>query len=149
MTYKFSKKSLKNLEGVHPDLVKVVKRALELSISDFSVNEGVRSKSRQESLVASKKSHTMHSKHLVHSDGYGYAVDLIPYPVNWEIEKFYPIAEAIQKSAKELGVKIRWGGSWCLLNQAKKPKTLLTEYCNARKRVGNKAFVDAPHFELI
>lgn len=149
MTYKFSKKSLEHLTGVHPNLVKVVKRALELSTVDFSVNEGVRSKSRQESLVASKKSHTMHSKHLVHSDGYGHAIDLVPYPVSWELEDFLPIADAMQKSAKELGIKIRWGGSWCSLNQVKKPKTLMKEYSEARKRVGNKVFIDAPHFELI
>lgn len=149
MTYKLSNKSLKKLEGVHPDLVRVVKRAITLSKVDFLVNEGVRSSDRQKELVASNKSHTMHSKHMVQEDGYSYAVDLLPYPVNWNIESFFPIAEAMQLSAKELGVKIRWGGCWCSLNQESNPKALLATYVQSRKQHKVKVFIDAPHFELI
>lgn len=149
MTFKFSNKSLGNLIQVHPDLVRVVKRALELSTSDFAVLEGVRSTVRQKILVQAKKSHTMQSKHLIQADGYGHAVDLVPSPVSWEIKDFLPIAEAMQKSAKELGIKVRWGGSWCLLNTNDSPENLMNTYSKARKRTGNKVFIDAPHFEII
>ena len=47
MGYKLSTKSLSNLKGVHPDLVKVVKRAIELTECDFTVTEGLRIKQRQ------------------------------------------------------------------------------------------------------
>jgi len=38
MAYHLSKRSLGNLEGVHPDLVAVVKRAIEITEQDFSVS---------------------------------------------------------------------------------------------------------------
>ena len=39
MSFKLGKRSLSNLKGVHPDLVKVVKRAIELTEVDFTVIE--------------------------------------------------------------------------------------------------------------
>ena len=41
----------KMLEGVDVDLIKVVKRAIELTEVDFGVTEGVRSEARQAALV--------------------------------------------------------------------------------------------------
>lgn len=99
-------------------MVAVVKRAIELSEQDFSVLEGVRNINRQRELVKSGKSTTMNSRHLT-----GHAVDLVPYPVSWEWEEFYPIADAMKAAAEELEVDIDWGGDW-------------------------KSFPDGPHFEL-
>ena len=59
------------LEGVHPDLVRVVERAIELTEVDFTVLEGLRNVSRQKELVAAGASQTMNSRHLT-----GHAVDL-------------------------------------------------------------------------
>ncbi|MFL1917012.1 M15 family peptidase, partial [Plesiomonas shigelloides] len=42
MSFYLGKHSLENLRGVHPDLVKVVKRAIELTKVDFKVIEGKR-----------------------------------------------------------------------------------------------------------
>lgn len=148
--YQLSNKSLNNLKGVHPDLVKVVKRALELSQTDFSVIEGVRTTERQAQLVAEKRSQTMNSKHLVQSSGYGHAVDLVPYPVNWKLFSFHPIAEAMRKASKELNIRVRWGGAWIDLTRTDKPvNELIEDYSKARRKVGNKVFIDAPHFELV
>jgi len=72
MTFKLGKKSRERLIGVHPDLIRVVERAIELTDVDFTVLEGIRSKSRQEKLVASGASQTMNSRHLT-----GHAVDLV------------------------------------------------------------------------
>ena len=47
----FSKRSLRNLEGVHPDLVRVVRRALELTEVDFVVVEGIRTEEKQRHYV--------------------------------------------------------------------------------------------------
>ena len=44
--FRLSARSLSRLEGVHPDLVKVVKRAIELTEVDFMVTEGVRTAAR-------------------------------------------------------------------------------------------------------
>lgn len=148
--FRFSKKSLVKLEGVHPNLVKVVKRALELSNIDFLVLEGVRTTARQKELIRLKKSQTMQSKHLVQNDGYGHAVDLAPYPISWQLEEFYPIALAMKIAAEELNIKIRWGGGWCVLNNYNgTPEQIVKEYSQARLKTRRKAFIDAPHFELI
>ena len=150
MAFKFSKKSLERMNGVHPDLIKVIKRALELSTSDFSITEGVRSLKTQQEYVSAKKSQTMRSKHLVQPDGYGHAVDVVPYPVNWNLFAFYPITEAVRKASKELGIKVRWGGAWVNLDMTDKPVSeLVQSYSDARRKAGNKIFIDAPHFELV
>ena len=121
MSFKLSKRSLSKLEGVHPDLVKVVKRAIALTEIDFSVTEGLRSVTRQKELVALGASQTMRSRHLT-----GHAVDVVAIvdgKVTWEPEPYDKIADAMLKAGAELNVPITWGGLW-------------------------KTLVDKPHFEL-
>lgn len=150
MTFKFSKKSQSQLSTVHPQLRKVVERALELSTIDFTVTEGLRSFATQQDNVRKGVSQTINSKHLAQKDGYAHAVDLVPYPVSWELKDFYPIVTAMREAAKELGVKVRWGGCWCLLNtDTRTPTQMAEEYTAARRKAGNKAFIDGPHFELV
>ena len=105
--YKLGQRSLQNLSGVHPDLVAVVKRAIEITEQDFSVIEGVRNIDRQRQLVKSGASQTMNSRHLT-----GHAVDIAPYPLSWDWPKFYPIEDAMKKAAEELEVDLEWGGDW-------------------------------------
>jgi len=95
MTYRLSTKSKNRLLGVHPDLVNCVMLAIQYTDQDFLVLEGVRSKRRQQRLVAEGKSKTMHSRHLT-----GHAVDLAPYPISWDWDKFYPIADAMIRASK-------------------------------------------------
>ena len=112
-------RSTKNLVGVNADLVKVVKRALELSPVDFTVIEGLRTKERQAELMKQGFTRTLNSRHII-----GEAVDIVPLPVDWKNPKpFALVAEAMKKAADELGVKITWGGSW-------------------------KSFVDLPHYQI-
>lgn len=116
-----SKKSLDRLTGVHPDLVRVVKRAIEITTVDFAVLEGVRSKARQEQLVKAGASQTMNSRHIT-----GHAVDLGAYvsgSVRWDWPLYSKIADAVKQAAAELGVPIEWGGDW-------------------------RTFKDGPHFQL-
>lgn len=111
----FSKRSRDNLRGVHPRLVAVMERALQLSDIDFVVTEGVRSLERQKELYAAGKSQTMNSRHLPKEDGYARAVDvaaLLRGNVSWEWGLYEKINEAVQGAASELGEKITWGGSW-------------------------------------
>lgn len=107
MTYSLSQRSMQNLSGVHPDLVAVVKRAIEITEQDFSVIEGVRNINRQRELVKAGKSTTMNSRHLT-----GHAVDIAPYPLSWDWDYFYPIADAMKQAAEELEVDLEWGGDW-------------------------------------
>lgn len=108
MSYKFSKRSKKKLKGVHPDLVAVAKRAIEITDQDFMIICGRRTKKEQRTLLRLGKSWTKNSRHLT-----GHAVDFVPYPVDWnDLNKFAKVADAFFKAADELGVKIRWGGDW-------------------------------------
>lgn len=110
MSFKLSQKSLSKLEGLHPDLVKVVKRAIELTDCDFTVIEGLRTKQRQAQLLKEKKTTTMNSRHLT-----GHAVDLAAWvdgTVSWDWKHYYKIAEAVKHAAQELEVSIEWGGDW-------------------------------------
>lgn len=114
--YRLSSRSLQKLEGVHPDLVAVVKRAIQRTPIDFTVVEGVRTVEQQKENVAKGVSQTMKSKHLAQPDGYSHAVDLAPLvggKVPWEDwSAFAKVAEAMKMSAKELHVRITWGGDW-------------------------------------
>lgn len=110
MTFKLGPTSLSRLKGVHPDLVKVVQRAIEISTLDFTVLEGVRSLERQKALVESGASQTMKSRHLD-----GHAVDLgawVDNQIDWSWPLYPKIADAMKAAAKELNVPIEWGGDW-------------------------------------
>ena len=110
MTYVLGKRSLQRLEGVHPDLVRVVKRAITLTPVDFTVLEGLRTLARQKQLVAAGASKTMNSRHLT-----GHAVDLGAYvggQVRWDWPLYHKIAAAVKEAARLEGVPIEWGGDW-------------------------------------
>jgi peptidoglycan L-alanyl-D-glutamate endopeptidase CwlK len=110
MAFKFSQKSLDRLKGVHPDLVRVIKRALSLSTVDFTVLEGLRTKERQKQLVASGASQTMNSRHIT-----GHAVDIAPLDngaVSWAWPLYNKLAPFVKEAAKLENVPIEWGGDW-------------------------------------
>ena len=121
--FKLSQRSLDRLKGVHSDLVKVVKRAIEISDYDFMVVEGLRTKETQAEYVKKGVSQTMNSRHII-----GQAVDLAPLEngvIDWSNKKgqFDAVAKAMKQAAKELNVKITWGGTF-------------------------KSLVDKPHFQI-
>jgi peptidoglycan L-alanyl-D-glutamate endopeptidase CwlK len=121
MTYRLSQRSLSKLTGVHPDLVRVVKRAIQLTEIDFTITEGRRTLARQKQLVAAGASRTLNSRHIT-----GHAIDfaaLVSGKVRWDWPLYAIIADAFKRAAKELGVFIVWGGDW-------------------------KSFKDGPHVEL-
>jgi hypothetical protein len=107
MAYKLGTRSKQNLSGVHPDLVAVVNRAIEITEQDFTVIEGIRNINRQRELVKSGASQTMNSRHLT-----GHAVDIAPYPLTWDWEYFQPIEVAMKQAAEELEIDLEWGGDW-------------------------------------
>ncbi|AIO33112.1 D-alanyl-D-alanine carboxypeptidase family protein [Burkholderia cenocepacia] len=119
--FRFSRRSERNLVGVKPDLIKLARRALELSEVDFGVTEGLRTKDRQRQLVAEGKSRTANSRHLT-----GDAIDVVAYlgaAVTWEWKYYEQIAVAFKRASAELGIPVEWGGDW-------------------------KSLKDGPHFQL-
>lgn len=125
--YRLSRTSLSRLEGVHPDLIRVVKHAITITDIDFMVLEGLRTGERQRQLVRQGASKTMNSKHLT-----GHAVDLVPFldvdgdgksEVSWHWPHYHRLAPVIKVAAKECGVILSWGGDW-------------------------RSFKDGPHWEL-
>jgi len=150
MAFKLSQRSLDRLEGVKPELVEVVNRAIEITTVDFGVIEGLRSEERQKELVAKGASKTMKSKHLT-----GDAVDLMAYLDGrgcWEIPVYEPIADAMKQAAIECGVPIRWGGAWSVSNLEDwdgDAGEAMDSYIDLRRSQGKKIFLDCPHFELV
>ena len=142
---------------MHPDLVKVVERAIRITKQDFSVHDGMRSLAEQKRYVARGVSKTLKSKHLKQPDGHGHAVDLVPYingKFRWEWEPIYEIAAAVHRAANELGVRLRWGGVWDRVfnelsaGSAAIAKRAVNAYVARRRKAGRRAFIDGPHFEL-
>jgi peptidoglycan L-alanyl-D-glutamate endopeptidase CwlK len=114
-------RSKARLQGVNPDLVKVVERAIKLSEVDFTVIEGLRTLERQRKLVDAGASQTMKSRHLT-----GHAVDLAAWvddQVDWSWPLYHKIAAAMKQASAQVGVPIEWGGDWT-------------------------SFKDGPHFQL-
>lgn len=123
------------LQGVHPDLVRVVRAAVGNSDVDFIVTEGLRTLARQKELLAKGASRTLKSRHLT-----GHAVDLavvIGGEVRWDWPLYMKLANSMRLAAITENVPIVWGGTWKLLNTSKPPFTL------------HKSFPDGPHFELL
>jgi peptidoglycan L-alanyl-D-glutamate endopeptidase CwlK len=136
------------LAGVHPDLVRVVRRAAEGGAM-FRVTEGLRTPERQAELVAKGASQTMNSRHLT-----GRAVDLAPLVdnnVSWDWKHFFPMADAVAAAARAEGVPLIWGGAWGRLVQDW-PKggaeAAKDAYVAERRAARRKPFLDGPHFEL-
>lgn len=126
MSITLSQKSLTKLDGAHPDLARVIKRAAVLSSIDFTVLEVLRTVARQKELVAKGASKTMKSRHLPGADGKSRAVDIAPMDggqVSWAWPLYHKLAPFIDQAAKDEGVPIEWGGRW-------------------------KSFKDGPHWQL-
>jgi len=148
MPYKLSERSLKELTGVHDDLVSVIRRAAELSAQEFAIHDGIRTLEEQKELVRSGASQTLDSRHLT-----GHAVDFVPVingKLRWEWDPIYRIADAVRTAAKELEIPLRWGGAWDIDFTSSNDHTedLVADYSARRKRAGKKVFLDGPHYEL-
>ena len=121
MTFRFSSRSLRNMKGVHPDLVAVAHRALQITEIDFIVTEGLRTREKQIELVRAGASRTTRSRHLT-----GHAIDIAAWVaggVRWDWPLYEELSRAFKQAAAELKVPIVWGGDW-------------------------KSFRDGPHYEL-
>ncbi len=120
--FRFGRRSKRCLVGVHPDLVRVANRAIEISPEDFGIHCGLRTIQEQEMLVKLGKSRTMDSRHLT-----GHAIDVHPWiggTIPWDDWPAWTRLAGVIKQAAEIeGVPVEWGGDWA-------------------------RFIDGPHFQL-
>lgn len=117
----FSKQSKQKLQELHTDLQAVLLESIK--VINFTIICGYRGEDEQEKAFREGKSkaHFGQSKHNFNPS---MAVDLAPYPTNWnDIGRFKKLANVILKTANQHGVKIIWGGNFL-------------------------SFKDYPHFEL-
>lgn len=124
--YRFGKTSLQRMEGVHPLLRECAERALSYGIIDLTVPPygGLRTLNDQRALVAKGASQTLNSLHRPQSTGYGHALDLAPYPIDWNnIQNFMLMGTLMFRAANEMSFPLEWGGHW-------------------------RRFKDYPHFQL-
>lgn len=129
---KFSAASEEKLKGVHPSLAQLLRRVV--AEFDMVVLSGVRTKEEQQELFNKGASKTLNSKHLVQvHTGYGHAVDVAPYPIDWNnTAPYYYMAGRIQQLAMDQGLKIRWGGDW-----------------DMDREFDDEKFLDLVHFEIL
>lgn len=153
--FKYGARSLAELEGVHPDLVLVCTRAIARSTEvDWAVHDGIRTLEQQREYLRTGVSQTLNSKHLEQPDGFGHAVDLVPYingRLRWELKPCIEIARLIRAEAIAVQLELTWGAVWDRQLDELDPIRLEQEieaYVARRKKLGRKAFIDAPHFEV-
>lgn len=153
MPYALGQRSLAQLVGVHPLLVSVAHRAIAISKQDFTVQEGLRSLETQRLYVKRGASKTLASKHLKQADGFGHAMDLVPWlngQPRWEWPLIWEIARAVDVAATELGVKLIWGAVWDRrMDQYGGGAAALKAEVEAYKlRHPGPDFLDGPHYQL-
>ena len=126
---KLSPSTEARLKGVHPSLVKVVRRAAadwkdtELT---WIITTGTRSVEEQKKMVAKGASQTMNSRHIPGKDGYAKAVDIamvLNGKLKWDWPLYKKMADAMKAAANKEMIPIEWGGDW-------------------------RNFKDGPHFQL-
>lgn len=123
MTKVFGNVSEANLKGVHPHLVRVMRKAQTMLPEDldFRVTEGLRTLARQKQLKQQGATRTLNSRHIT-----GHAVDvfvILKGVGTWDFKQYKRLADVIKQAAKLEKVPIVWGGDWV-------------------------SFRDGPHFEL-
>jgi len=126
--FMFGKKSLANLEDCHDDLQAVMYEAIKYY--DFSIICGYRNAVEQfelykkgreligntwrvkntSEIVTFIDGKTKKSKHNFYPS---LAVDIVPYPIDWNnIDRFKQLNKIIKDVSKKLKIKISWGGEW-------------------------------------
>jgi len=115
---KFSKKSLKKLNTCEDDLQVLMNEVIKHY--DCTILCGHRSIKEQQLLYKYGKSH-LDGVHKLSKHNYtpSRAVDVVPYPINWDDVKRFEyfggyvlgIADILYKDGK-MSHRVRWGGNW-------------------------------------
>lgn len=150
--WRWGARSLRRLQGIHPDLRAHMDAMLSLSPVDLTVIEGLRSKERQKRLVLSGASRTLHSRHLT-----GHAVDVAPLVngrVPWNAPgAWYELAATAAAATDVTGVEVTWGGIWDRMASQLDTCDIAGEVLRYQKRYraihpGKWPLFDGPHIQL-
>jgi len=126
---KFGKTSKFRLGTCEEDLQKLFNEVIKHF--DCSVLEGHRGQKEQDKYFNEGKSKLKYPNGR-HNAIPSRAVDVIPYPVDWEdTNRMYYFAGIVKGLALSMGISIRWGGDW-----------------DGDTEVKDTKFKDLPHFEL-
>ena len=126
---RFGRKSKERLATCDERLQKVFNEVIKYV--DCSVLEGHRSGERQDKLFEEGKTKVKYPNGR-HNAYPSKAVDITPYPVNWEDrERQTLFAGFVLGIAKGMDINLRWGGDWDMDFQ-----------------VNDNKFDDFPHFEV-
>ena len=126
---RFGKTSKKRLYTCDEDLIFLFEEVVKYF--DCSVLEGHRGKRLQNKYFDEGKSKLRYPDGN-HNKKPSFAVDVVPYPINWEDrERMTYFGGFVKGVAAILGVSIRWGGDW-----------------NNNTQLKDNNFDDLPHFEL-
>lgn len=142
---RFSQKSKDRLSTCHPDIIKVLEKAIRYV--DFTVIYGHRTVEEQQALY--DQGRTMPGNIVTNCDGvnnksnHNYspsrAVDIAPYPIDWkDTAAFGYVSGCIMQIANEMyesgeiSHRLRWGGDW-----------------NGNNRTRDERFLDLPHLEIV
>lgn len=121
----FGNTSRERMEGLDSDLVRLFEEVVKTFDCTVLKDGGLRTPARQQELFDLGVTKTLNSNHLT-----GNAIDIVPYPVDWEDrERQYRFASFVFDTAMRMGIRVRWGG-WF-------------------RAPGNKIFYDSPHWEKI
>ena len=126
----FSEQSRANLAECHPDLQRLFNEVVKRF--DCSVIEGWRGEEEQNKAFHAGKSKLMFPDSN-HNKSPSLAVDVVPYPVDWEdVKRFNLFAGYVLGVAESMGIRLRWGGDW-----------------DGDMETTDQSFHDLPHFELM
>lgn len=146
-----SETSLRRLEGVDPRLVECVEKVSGmLADLNLQVLEGKRTEAEHtlyyEKGVAHKPDHSAHL--------YGYAVDLgvfIGERLCLEQEIYDDVAQSMVYAAREVGIKLRWGGAPQVDDMRLHEgfiEDLTNDWIDHRRDRQKRPIVDLHHFEI-
>lgn len=166
MTNVFGKASQARMEGLHPDLKKVLELAITLSEIDFTLIEGVRTDeqcyinfgkgrtpaectaggcpvkySQPKHPKVTWLSKALNSNHRKKKDGRGYAVDAYPYPVslvlgNKKPKDFEPLFDKIAEAMFKAAKQLNIKIRW-------------GADWDIDNKLRERGETDNPHFELV
>ncbi len=142
----FGTTSQRNLAEAHHDLQRLFNFVIQYW--DCSVIDGARTVAEQRQNVLKGVSKTMNSMHLPQADGTAHAVDVMPFPFDWnkiekglraiktadggmEIAEVYMFQGFVAGAAAVMGIKIRQGADW-----------------NSNRQFDDQTFHDLPHTEM-
>ena len=107
---RFGTASRNKLNTCDSRLIEICEVAIK--VMDFSVICGERSEAEQNALYEQGKTFLRYPGSQ-HNKSPSKAVDLAPYPIDWEDrDRFILLAGIMHGAAEMLGYKLRWGGDW-------------------------------------